>query len=49
MMSLVFKDHLWKIFLSYLNDIIVFARNPEKLLVLTRIVLDRLREVGLKV
>ena len=36
LMSIVFKDHLWKICLSYLDDIIVYARTPEELL-------DRLR------
>ena len=48
-MSNVFKDYLWKICLSYLDDIIVFARKPEELLERLRIVLNRLREVGLKV
>jgi len=48
-MSKVFKDYLWKIFLSYLYDIIVFARTPEELLERLRIILNRLREVGLKV
>ena len=49
LMSKVFKDYLWKIFLSYLYDIIVFARTPEELLERLRIILNRLREVGLKV
>ena len=49
LMSNVFKVHLWEICLSYLNDIIVFARTPEELLERLRIILDRLREVGLKV
>ena len=43
LMSQVFKDHLWKICLSYLDDILVL------LLERLRIILDRLREVGLKV
>jgi len=49
LMSQVFKDHLWKICLSYLHDIIVFARTPQELLERLRIILDRLREVDLKV
>jgi len=49
LMSLVFKDHLWKICLSYLYDITVFARTPQALLDRLRIVLNRLHEVGLKV
>ena len=49
LMSNVFKDYLWKICLCYLDDIIVFARTPEELLERLRIILNRLREVGLKV
>ena len=49
LMSLVYKDHLWKICISYLNDFIVFARTPGELLERLRIVLDRLCQVGLKV
>ena len=48
-MSIVLKDHLWKICLSYLDDLIVFARTPEELLERLRMVLNRLREVGLKI
>jgi len=48
-MSIVLKDHLWKICLSCLDDLIVFARTPEELLERLRMVLNRLREVGLKV
>ena len=48
-MSNVFKDHLSKICLSYLHDIIVFARTPEELLEHLRLILNRLREVDLKV
>ena len=49
LMSIVFKDHLWKICLSYLDDIIVYGRTFEELLDRLRTVLNRLREVGLKV
>jgi len=40
---------LWKICLCYLDDIIIYARTPQELLQRLRQVLDRLREVGLKV
>ena len=49
LMSIVFEDHLRKICLSYLGDIIVFARTQEELLERLRIVLNRLRQVGIKV
>ena len=49
LMSNFFKDHLWKICLTYLHDIIVFARTPEEVLERLRIILNRLREVGVKV
>ena len=49
LISNIFKDYLWKICLSYLDDIIVFARTPEELLERLRIVLNRLHEVRLKV
>ena len=49
LMSIVFKDYLWRICLSYLDDIIVYARTPEELLERLRTILNRLREVGLKV
>ena len=48
-MSIVFKDHLWKICLRNLGGIIVFARTPEEPLERLRIVLYRLREEVLKV
>jgi len=48
-MSISLRDLLWKICLCYLDDIVIYARTPEKLLERLRIVLDRLREVGLKV
>ena len=40
LMSNVFKDHLWKINLSYLDDIIVFGRTLEELLVRLRMELS---------
>jgi len=43
------RDLLWKICLCYLDDIIVFGRTPQELLERLRTVLDRLRDVGLKV
>ena len=49
LMSIVFKDHLWKICLSYLYDIIVFDTTPEDLLDGLRIALNRLREVDVKI
>ena len=49
LMSIVLRDILWKVCLCYLDDIIIFARTPEESLERLRIVLDRLREVGLKV
>ena len=45
----MFKYHLWKFCLFYLDDIIVFARTPQELLDRLRTVLNRLREVSLKV
>jgi len=49
LMSNVFKDYLSKVCLSFLDDIIVFARTPEELLERLRIILNRLREVGFKI
>ena len=48
LMSIVLRDLLWVVCLCYLDDIVVFARSPEELLERLRIVLDRLRDVGLK-
>jgi len=45
-MSIVLRDLLWVVCLCYLDDIVIYARSPEELL--ERIVLDRLRDVGLK-
>ena len=47
--SIVLRDLLYKVCLCYLDDIVIFARTPEELLERLRIVLNRLREVGLKV
>ena len=49
LMSIALRDLLWKVCLCYLDDIVIYARTPEELLERFRIVLDRLREVGLKV
>jgi len=49
LMSQVLSDLLWNICLCYLDDIIVYARSQEELLERLHIVLNRLREVGLKV
>jgi len=48
-MPISLRDLLWKICLCYLDDIAIYARTPEELLERFRIILDRLREVGLKV
>jgi len=48
LMPIVLRDLLWVVCLCYLNDIVVFARSPQELLERLRIVLDRLRDVGLK-
>jgi len=48
LMSNVLRDLLWVVCLCYLDDIVVFACSPEELLERLRIVLDRLRDVGLK-
>jgi len=47
-MSIVLRDQLWRICLCYLDDIIIFVHTFDELLERLRIVLDRLREVGLK-
>ena len=49
LMSSVLRDQLWRICLCYLDDIVIFGRTPEELLERIRMVLDRLRQVGLKV
>ena len=49
LMSIALRDLLWVICLCYLDDIIIFAKTPQELLHRLRQVLDRLREVGLKV
>jgi len=48
-MSIVLRDLLYRVCLCYLDDIVIFARTPEELLERLRVVLNRLREVGLKV
>ena len=48
-MEIVLSDLKWCICLCYLDDIIIYARSPQELLQRLRVVLDRFREVGLKV
>ena len=48
-MSVVLRDLLWVVCLSYVDDIVIFARTQEELLHRLRIVFDRLRQVGLKI
>ena len=49
LMSMVLRDLLWVVCICYLDDIVIFARTQEDLLVRLDRVLTRLREVGLKV
>ena len=49
LISIALRDLLWTVCLAYLDDIVIFARSPQELLERLRIVLNRLREVGLKV
>jgi len=49
LMSIVLREYLWEICLCYLDDIIIFGRTPQELLDRMRTILDKLREVGLKV
>jgi len=49
LMQIILREHLWKICLSYLDDIIIFGRTQRQLLERLRTVLDRLRQAGLKV
>jgi len=49
LMSIVLRDYLWEICLCYLDDIIIFRRTPQELLDRMRTILDKLREVELKV
>ena len=49
LMSIVLRDYIWEICLCYLDDIIIFGRMPQELLDRMRTILDKLREVGLKV
>jgi len=48
LMSIVLRNQLWRICLCYLDDIIIYGRTPNELLEHLRIVLYRLRAVGLK-
>jgi len=47
-MSIVLRDLLWVVCLCYLDDIIIYGRTPEELLERLRMVLDKLRDAGLK-
>ena len=49
LIQVVLREHLWTICLFYLDDIVVFAKSPQELLERLRTILDRLRQVGLKV
>jgi len=49
LMSIALRDLLWEICLCYLDDIIIFGQTPEEFLDWMRTILDRLRQVGLKV
>jgi len=48
LMSIALRDLLWVVCLCYLDDNVVYARSPQELLERLRIVLNRLRDVGLK-
>jgi len=48
LMSIVLRDLLWVVCLCYLDDIIIYGRTPEELLERLRMVLDKLRDAGLK-
>jgi len=47
-MSIVLRDLLWVVCLCYLDDIIIYGRTPDELLERLRMVLDKLRDAGLK-
>jgi len=49
LIQVVLREHLWTSCLFYIDDIVVFAKSPQELLERPRTVLDRLRQVGLKV
>jgi len=49
LMHQVLRDHLWRICLFYLDDIIIFAETQRELLERLDVVLSRLNEVNLKV
>ena len=48
LMSIVLRDLLWVVCLCYLDDIIIYGRTPEELLERLQMVLDKLRDAGLK-
>jgi len=48
LMSIVLRDLLWVVCLCYLDDIIIYGRTPDELLERLRMVLDKLRDAGLK-
>ena len=47
-MQLILRNELWKICMCYLDDIIIFGATTAELLQRFRIVLDRLRDAGMK-
>ena len=49
LMHHVLRDYLWQICLFYVDDIILFARTQHELLQRFNLILNRLRDVGLKV
>jgi len=49
LMHRVLRDHLWRICLCYLEDVIVYATSQQELLERLHIILACLRNVGLKV
>jgi len=49
LMGRILRDLLWRICLAYVDDIIIFGRTAHELLERLRKVLDRVRDVGLKV
>jgi len=48
-MHRVLRDHLWRICLCYLDDVIVYATSQQELLERLSTILSCLRDVGLKV
>ena len=49
LMHRVLRDHLWRIYLCYLDDVIVYATSQQELLEMLHTILSCLHSVGLKV